>query len=130
MTVTNTYTALKGGFTISKTVDGDGADLAASTEFTFDYVCTPVSGGAEIRNSVTLKGGTSVAVEDVPVGSCTVTERDATVANTSVQTSLSVDGTEVPGDNATFQVTDGATVQVSATNTYTRDRATFEGLFP
>lgn len=125
VTVTNTYTALKGGFTISKTVDGDGADLAASTEFTFDYVCTPVSGGAEIRNSVTLKGGTSVAVEDVPVGSCTVTERDATVANTSVQTSLSVDGTAVPGDNATFQVTDGATVQVSATNTYTRDRATF-----
>ncbi|QPL05665.1 MULTISPECIES: DUF5979 domain-containing protein [Actinomyces] len=125
VTVTNTYTALKGSFMIAKTVDGDGAELAAETEFTFDYTCKPATGAAAVTDSVTVKGGKSVAVEGVPVGDCVVTERDATVAGTSVSTALSVDGTPVGGNEAMFSVTDGTTVSVAATNTYTRDRGSF-----
>ena len=127
VTVTNTYAPLKGGFVISKTVDGDGAALAKDTQFTFDYTCTPLTGAAQVKGTVVVKGGQNRAVTDVPVGSCSVSERDATINGASLNTVLTVDGSSdgVNNGTAVFNVKDGVTVQVAATNTYVRDRGSF-----
>ncbi len=127
VTVTNHYTALRGDFAISKTVDGDGADLAAGKEFEFEYSCTPTAGSADITGTVTVKGGETVSVTDVPVGTCTVKELNAAVDDTSVETTLTVDGSSdgVADGVATIEVSDRSIVNVSVTNTYTRDRGTF-----
>lgn len=127
VTVTNKYAPLKGGFVISKTVDGDGAALAKDTQFTFDYTCTPLTGAAQVKGTVVVKGGENGAVTDVPVGSCSVSERDATINGASLNTVLTVDGSSdgVNNGTAVFNVKDGVTVQVAATNTYVRDRGSF-----
>ena len=127
VTVTNTYAPLKGGFVISKTVDGDGAALAKDKEFTFDYTCTPLTGAAQVKGTVVVKGGENRAVTDVPVGSCSVSERDATINGASLSTVLTVDGSSdgVNNGTAVFNVKDGVTVQVAATNTYVLDRGSF-----
>ena len=127
VTVTNKYAPLKGGFVISKTVDGDGAALANDKEFTFDYTCTPLTGAAQVKGTVVIKGGEIGAVTDVPVGSCSVSERDATIDGASLSTVLTVDGSTngVNNGTAVFDVRDGTTVKVAATNTYTRDRGSF-----
>lgn len=127
VTVTNTYAPLKGGFVISKTVDGDGAALAKDTQFTFDYTCTPLTGAAQVKGTVVVKGGENGAVTDVPVGSCSVSERDAAIDGASLNTVLTVDGSSdgVNNGTAVFNVKDGVTVQVAATNTYVRDRGSF-----
>lgn len=125
--VTNTYAPLKGGFVISKTVDGDGAALAKDKEFTFDYTCTPLTGAAQVKGTVVVKGGENGAVTDVPVGSCSVSERDATINGASLNTVLTVDGSSdgVNNGTAVFNVKDGVTVKVAATNTYVLDRGSF-----
>lgn len=127
VTVTNTYAPLKGGFVISKTVDGDGAALANDKEFTFDYTCTPLTGAAQVKGTVVVKGGENGAVADVPVGSCSVSERDATINGASLNTVFTVDGSSdgVNNGTAVFNVKDGVTVKVAATNTYVRDRGSF-----
>lgn len=127
VTVTNTYTPLKGGFVISKTVDGDGAALAKDTQFTFDYTCTPLTGAAQVKGTVVVKGGENRAVTDMPVGQCSVSERDATINGASLNTVLTVDGSSdgVNNGTAVFNVKDGVTVKVAATNTYVRDRGSF-----
>ena len=127
VTVTNTYAPLKGGFVISKTVDGDGAALAKDKEFTFDYTCTPLTGAAQVKGTVVVKGGENGAVTDVPVGSCSVSERDAAIDGASLNTVLTVDGSSdgVNNGTAVFNVKDGVTVQVAATNTYVLDRGSF-----
>ena len=127
VTVTNTYAPLKGGFVISKTVDGDGAALANDKEFTFDYKCTPLTGAAQVKGTVVVKGGENGAVADVPVGSCSVSERDATINGASLNTVFTVDGSSdgVNNGTAVFNVKDGVTVKVAATNTYVRDRGSF-----
>lgn len=127
VTVTNKYAPLKGGFVISKTVDGDGAALAKDTQFTFDYTCTPLTGAAQVKGTVVVKGGENGAVTDVPVGSCSVSERDATIDGASLNTVLTVDGSSdgVNNGTAVFNVKDGVTVQVAATNTYVLDRGSF-----
>ena len=127
VTVTNKYAPLKGGFVISKTVDGDGAALAKDKEFTFDYTCTPLTGAAQVKGTVVVKGGENGAVTDVPVGSCSVSERDAAIDGTSLNTVLTVDGSSdgVNNGTAVFNVKDGVTVQVAATNTYVLDRGSF-----
>lgn len=127
VTVTNTYAPLKGGFVISKTVDGDGAALAKDKEFTFDYTCTPLTGAAQVKGTVVVKGGENGAVADVPVGSCSVSERDATINGASLNTVFTVDGSSdgVNNGTAVFNVKDGVTVKVAATNTYVRDRGSF-----
>ena len=127
VTVTNTYAPLKGGFVISKTVDGDGAALAKDTQFTFDYTCTPLTGAAQVKGTVVVKGGENGAVTDVPVGSCSVSERDAAIDGASLNTVLTVDGSSdgVNNGTAVFNVKDGVTVKVAATNTYVRDRGSF-----
>ena len=127
VTVTNKYAPLKGGFVISKTVDGDGAALAKDKEFTFDYTCTPLTGAAQVKGTVVVKGGENRAVTDVPVGSCSVSERDATIDGASLNTVLTVDGSSdgVNNGTAVFNVKDGVTVKVAATNTYVLDRGSF-----
>lgn len=127
VTVTNKYAPLKGGFVISKTVDGDGAALAKDTQFTFDYTCTPLTGAAQVKGTVVVKGGENRAVTDVPVGQCSVSERDATINGASLSTVLTVDGSSdgVNNGTAVFNVLDGTTVKVAATNTYVRDRGSF-----
>lgn len=121
VTVTNKYAPLKGGFVISKTVDGDGAALAKDKEFTFDYTCTPLTGAAQVKGTVVVKGGENRAVTDVPVGQCSVSERDATINGASLNTVFTVDGSSdgVNNGTAVFNVKDGVTVKVAATNTYT-----------
>ena len=127
VTVTNTYAPLEGGFVISKTVDGDGAALAKDKEFIFDYTCTPLTGAAQVKGTVVIKGGEIGAVTDVPVGSCSVSERHATIDGASLNTVLTVDGSSdgVNNGTAVFNVKDRATVQVAATNTYVLDRGSF-----
>ena len=127
VTVTNNYTPLKGGFDISKTVDGDGAALAKDKEFIFDYTCTPLTGAAQVKGTVIIKGGEIGAVTDVPVGSCSVSERDAAIDGASLNTGFTVDGSTdgVNNGTAVFNVKDGVTVQVAATNTYVLDRGSF-----
>ena len=127
VTVTNKYAPLTGGFVISKTVDGDGAALAKDTQFTFDYTCTPLTGAAQVKGTVVVKGGENGAVTDVPVGSCSVSERDATIDGASLNTVLTVDGSSdgVNNGTAVFNVKDGVTVKVAVTNTYVRDRGSF-----
>ena len=127
VTVTNKYAPLKGGFDISKTVDGDGAALAKDKEFIFDYTCTPLNGAAQVKGTVIIKGGEIGAVTDVPVGSCSVSERDAAIDGASLNTGFTVDGSTdgVNNGTAVFNVKDGVTVQVAATNTYVLDRGSF-----
>ena len=127
VTVTNKYAPLKGGFVISKTVDGDGAALAKDKEFIFDYACTPLTGAAQVKGTVIIKGGEIGAVTDVPVGSCSVSERDAAIDGASLNTVFTVDGSTdgVNNGTAVFNVKDGVTVQVAATNTYVLDRGSF-----
>ena len=127
VSVTNTYTRQTGGFSVSKTVQGDGAKLAPA-EFTFEYTCTDkVTGKAASPKQLVVKTGQTTHVGDVPTGSCTLTEKDASVKATSLSTTLAVDGTPAQEDKATFDVLggDNPAVNISATNTYTLDRSTF-----
>ncbi|WP_309314553.1 DUF5979 domain-containing protein, partial [Actinomyces naeslundii] len=66
-------------------------------------------------------------MNDLPTGSCTLTEKDASVKATSLSTTLAVDGTPAQEGKATFDVLggDNPAVNISATNTYTLDRSTF-----
>ncbi|BDA63926.1 hypothetical protein MANAM107_07600 [Actinomyces capricornis] len=126
--VTNTYTRLTGGFSISKTVEGDGAALAADKEFGFTYTCTDAATGkAGQPQEITLKAGQTKQISDVPTGSCTLSEAQAGVENTSWTGSLAVNGKPVTGNEAAFDITGAAdaAVAVSATNTYTLERGTF-----
>ena len=127
VSVTNTYTRQTGGFSVSKTVQGDGAKLAPE-EFTFEYTCTDkVTGKAASPKQLVVKAGQTTHVNDVPTGSCTLTEKDASVKATSLSTTLAVNGTAVQGDKATFDVLggDNPAINISATNTYTLNRSTF-----
>lgn len=127
VSVTNTYTRQTGGFSVSKTVEGDGAKLAPA-EFTFEYTCTDkVTGQTGSPKQVVVKAGQTAHVGDVPTGSCTLTEKDASAKGASVSTALAVGGTAVQGNKASFDVLggDNAAVSVSAVNTYTLDRGTF-----
>jgi len=127
VSVTNTYTRQTGGFSVSKTVEGDGAQLAPA-EFTFEYTCTDkVTGKAGSPRQVMVKAGEIAHVGDVPTGSCTLTEKDASAKGTSLSTTLAVGGEPVRDGKATFDVLggDATAVSVSAVNTYTLDRGTF-----
>ncbi|OMG31519.1 DUF5979 domain-containing protein, partial [Actinomyces naeslundii] len=127
VSVTNTYTRQTGGFSVSKTVQGDGAKLAPA-EFTFEYTCTDkVTGKTASPKQLVVKTGQTAHVNDLPTGSCTLTEKDASVKATSLSTTLAVDGTPAQEGKATFDVLggDNPAVNISATNTYTLDRSTF-----
>ena len=128
VSVTNTYTRQTGGFSVSKTVQGDGAKLAPA-EFTFEYTCTDkVTGKAASPKQLVVKTGQTAHVNDLPTGSCTLTEKDAPVKATSLSTTLAVNGTPAQEGKATFDVLggDNPAVNISATNTYTLNRSTFQ----
>lgn len=125
VTVTNNYTRHVGGFTVAKNVTGDGI-AHAPAEFAFDYECVDGAGQPTTRGSLTVRAGEVAGVQQVPSGSCRVTERDASAPGTQLATTLTVNGTEVAGGQATFEVKDGATVAISANNAYTLDRGTFQ----
>ena len=128
VSVTNTYTRQTGGFSVSKTVQGDGAKLAPE-EFTFEYTCTDkVTGKAASPKQLVVKAGETAHVGDVPTGSCTLTEKDAPVKATSLSTTLTVNGTPAQDGKATFDILggDNPAINISATNTYTLNRSTFQ----
>ncbi|MDO4259122.1 MAG: DUF5979 domain-containing protein, partial [Actinomycetaceae bacterium] len=126
VTVTNAYTRLVGAFTLSKTVDGDGAALAGDT-FSFTYACTDGAGRPSKNGKVDVRAGEApTPVEGIPTGTCVITEETpAPVVGATLTTALNVDGTATPGNTATVAVNDGATVAVAATNTYTLERGSF-----
>lgn len=126
LTVTDDYRALKGAFTIAKSVDGDGAALVGDQEFFFEYTCAP-TGGDPLTRTVSVKAGQSVQVEDVPAGTCTVKEAAVDVPNASSARSLTVNGSaEAVADGAaTVRVADGASALVASTSTYTLDAGSF-----
>ncbi|MDC4232302.1 DUF5979 domain-containing protein [Actinomyces sp. B33] len=129
VTLTNTYTQIRGGFKIKKTVDApQGAPVPA--QFPFHYECrhglTPVASGDLL---IAGDGRAHDAGVSVPVGSqCTVTEKTADPAvrvdgytlegspragSGAVETTLMIDEDPVTVDTAVFL------------NTYTRDAGTF-----
>lgn len=126
LTVTDDYRALKGAFTISKSVDGDGAALVGDREFSFEYTCAP-TGGDPFTRTVSVKSGQSVQVGDVPAGTCTVREAAVDVPNASSTLSLTVNGSAdaVADGAATVRVADGAGALVASTSTYTLDGGSF-----
>ncbi|MDO5053055.1 MAG: DUF5979 domain-containing protein [Pseudoclavibacter sp.] len=123
-TITNSYTRQTGGFMIAKNVTGDGAGYAPA-EFVFDYQCTDAAGEPTVNGSASVAAGQTVAVEQVPTGSCRLTEQAAPVGNAQLATRLTVDGVPVDGATATVEVRDGATVMIAAENAYTLDRGGF-----
>ncbi|MGP5558797.1 DUF5979 domain-containing protein [Corynebacterium flavescens] len=111
--VDNTYKVQLGEFTINKIVAGEAAGAAQSRDFEFDYSCTV---GEEVvkSGSATVNGAGSAVVKDVPLlSTCVVTERNATVPDTTVQSQIE------PSEG--FSLWDAAehTVEVNVTNTYT-----------
>ncbi|WP_313815463.1 DUF5979 domain-containing protein, partial [Citricoccus sp.] len=114
--VVNAYQS--GSFTLTKTVEGEGADLYGDGPFTFHAVCTlPVDGGDPVvvldDDAISLSAGETYSSPELPLGAeCTVEETNASGASS---TSISDDGQVVirPGD-------DGAAVPVSleAINTF------------
>lgn len=109
--------AAVGGFQLSTSVAGDGAEKAVGV-FLFDYTCTHQDGGAT-TGTVSLESGQAVLVDDLGQGQCTLTERTAPVAGTELVVHSMVDGTLVEGATATFEVDGATTVAVEYTNTYT-----------
>lgn len=108
--------AAVGGFQLSKSVAGGGADRAGSV-FLFDYTCTHQDGSAS-TGSVSVETGQAVLVDDVGQGQCTLTERSAPVAGTDLVVGSMVDGSPAEGASATFEVDGVTTVAVEFTNTY------------
>lgn len=130
VTVYNNYTALvlDSGLTISKTVEGSGASLAPE-EFTVDYACTDAAGVPTVSGSVALSAGSSKTVE-VPAGSCTVTERDASVEGAELATTMTVGDVSVAGTSTSVAVSSDAGAAVSVTNTYTRAQSETPSVAP
>ena len=116
---TNTFDV--GSLVISKVVDGTGAAaiLAAGKKFGLTVSCElPTTAGDPIAlpdQQVTLEGGQSTTLTDLPVGAqCWATEPDA----------LGADATEIDSDSAASAATvvadaDGVTpASITATNTF------------
>lgn len=85
--VVNSYPS--GTFTLTKQVEGDGAELYGAGPFTFEVVCTlGVTGGRALtvldEETVVLAGGETYTSPQLPIGAlCTATETDAGGATTS-----------------------------------------------
>lgn len=112
LTVTNRITQNVGGFSITKSVSGDGASLVpAGTEFTVNYSYTAVNGFEAGSGTVTVTAGeTSPVVADIPEG--------ATVTLDEVRPVNPLGGTwgEPQFDVAQFEVLQDQTVEISLDN--------------
>ncbi|WP_026460327.1 DUF5979 domain-containing protein [Schaalia suimastitidis] len=122
VTVTNAYKKLAGGLTVTKSVTGNGAALAPSS-FTFTYTCSR-AGAVVKEGSIELNAANNfiATVADMPVGTCELSEDDARVAGADVTSTLTMGTTSVTDAPITFEVTDGSSTAISATNTYTRHK--------
>ncbi len=112
LVVTNRITQNVGGFSITKSVSGEGASLVPEgAEFTVSYTYTAVNGFPAGEGTVTVRAGeTSPVVDDIPAGSeVTLTE----VRPTTVE-----GGTwgEPEFDVATFTVTKDGIAEVNLDN--------------
>ncbi|MDO4686564.1 MAG: DUF5979 domain-containing protein [Corynebacterium sp.] len=87
--VTNNYTQNKGGFTISKSLLGDGAALAPK-EFKFKYTCS-LNDKVVKEGEASVEAGKSTTITDVPeLAQCQVKELDASAPNTDWAHTLTV----------------------------------------
>ena len=127
VTVTNTYPAPTGKLTITKTVEGTNAPSEWSFEFTVkanDGTSLNGSYGTGVeKNSdgtlkVTLKNGAaSVTIENLPIGTYTVTETKADGYELTAATGDNV--TRTSGENAfTAAITEDGTTTAAVTNTF------------
>ena len=117
LTLTNVYTADKGSLRVTKTVEGAPED-AADKEFTFtvrnaegQYIALDGT-ASDTEVLLTIRGGETVTIDNLPVGRYTVTELlDSTVIANYTLTSESITG----GDAV---VTLGETAEVALKNVY------------
>ncbi|MDO4631278.1 MAG: DUF5979 domain-containing protein [Corynebacterium sp.] len=118
-TLTNTYTRDLGGLNISKKVTGNAVALVPKT-FKFDYQCVGADAAKTPTNgTVEVKAGETSTIPNLPTGSCTITEQNAQVNNTTLATSYEVDGKPVTSTEVKVNVALNSTVKVTATNDYT-----------
>ena len=119
MAIYNNYVPLvsDSALTVSMTVDGNAAALAPA-EFVVDYACADAAGQPTVSGSVTLAAGASQTVQ-VPAGTCTVTERDASVPGADLTTTMTTAAGTVTATSTTVAVA-GDAAAVAVTNTYTR----------
>ncbi|MDF5820191.1 DUF5979 domain-containing protein [Corynebacterium felinum] len=119
----NRYTRDKGGFTVTKRVDGNAAVLAQDKAFEFTYTCAD-----GVTETFTLKHGEKKQVANIPTGDCTITEKAAEVAHTIPTTTIRINDAVVQGATATFRVDKSApdaVITVDVTNTYAPVQAPF-----
>ena len=108
-----------GNFSVVKVVDGDGADLiAADAPFEVDYTYT-LEGQTEAKTGsmIVRVDGTAVASEQLPQGTVVFLKEIAPVA---------VEGAtwgEAKFSEDTVTIGDGTTVEITLTNTITKDEA-------
>lgn len=119
VTITNTFEA--GYVTVSKVVDGAGADAYGDGEFTFTSVCTIPEGkgiagkGGTDTQEFTLKGGESKQLGLYPMGTeCQVTEN---TSGGATSTSITPEG-GVATVVASEDPETASNVAVTATNTF------------
>ncbi|OMG40485.1 peptidase, partial [Actinomyces naeslundii] len=114
---TNTYTLDRSTFTVSKKVEGDGAEAHKNVTFTFGYSCTSDVEG-EVKGELTARGdGTAVSGPALPVGAtCSVSEKTS---------SAQVNGYDVKTPETQSVTIAGKDAALSFTNTYTRQTGTF-----
>ena len=111
ITVTNTYARQTGTLKIHKTYSG-----ISSLPSGIQFKVTGPNGYNQTFNYT----GTDITVSNLPTGSYTVEELNASVANYSLTTTYSVGNTTT----ATASVTNNGTVTVTVNNVYTRDTGT------
>ena len=118
--ISNVFAA--GGLRISKIVDGTGA-AAVTRTFPVDVRCVLVDAshpdpGLVVHDASYEIGGQAqlvVDIDDIPAGSqCEVTETDP---GSATQTTLTVNGDEVPGTSATVTTSAGS-IGIVVTNTF------------
>lgn len=120
--VENHYTRLVGGFTVAKSFTGDGMHKAPA-QVEFEYKCVDATGTKSASTKKLILNADNhwtASVSNVPTGSCTLTEKDASVSDTNLSTNISINGKVTAGNEVTFAVTDGAKIEVAVTNEYTR----------
>ncbi|WP_036950334.1 DUF5979 domain-containing protein [Luteimicrobium xylanilyticum] len=111
VTVTNTFTASRGGFTIQKEVTGDPG--ASTTSFAIDWRCSAANADGDDSGTVRLTDGDTATITGFPVGTtCRVTEDTPSDDNGTWRTP-----TIDPGE-VTIAEDDGTTQVVTVTNTF------------
>ncbi|GMA26080.1 hypothetical protein GCM10025864_38390 [Luteimicrobium album] len=111
VTVTNTFTAARGGFTIQKEVTGDTG--ASTTTFAVDWQCSAANTDGDASGTVNLSDGDTATLTGFPVGTtCTVSEDTPTDDNGTWRTP-----TIDPGE-VTIAEDDGTAQVVTVTNTF------------